>query len=111
VASHRKRKKNISCLEDNGIVMEDDSGMLQHAMEFYKKLFGTETKENIKVGEDFWSDDEKITREETEALEVELSENEIRRAIFESYAEGALDQMVSLSSSTKTSGLLLKQIS
>jgi uncharacterized glyoxalase superfamily protein PhnB len=69
--------------------MEDDSSMLTHAMEFYRKLFGTESKENIKLSEDFWSEDEKITKEENEALEAELTEDEIRRAVFDSYAEGA----------------------
>jgi hypothetical protein len=39
VANHRKRNKEISCLEDNGVIMEDDSSMLNHAKEFYKKTF------------------------------------------------------------------------
>jgi hypothetical protein len=52
LANHRKRKKNILCLEDNGIIMEDDSSMLKHAMEFYRKMFGTKSKENIKLSED-----------------------------------------------------------
>jgi hypothetical protein len=32
--------------------MEDDSSMLKHAMEFYRKMFGTKSKENIKLSED-----------------------------------------------------------
>jgi uncharacterized glyoxalase superfamily protein PhnB len=91
--------------------MEDDSSMLTHAMEFYRKLFGTESKENIKLSEDFWSEDEKITKEENETLEAELTEDEIRRAVFDSYAEGPLALMGFLFSSIKKSGLLLKQIS
>jgi hypothetical protein len=78
----------ISCLEDNGIIMEDDSSMLNHAKEFYKRLFGEEDKENIRLREEFWTMDEKVSSEENEALEAELSEEEIRRAVFESYAEG-----------------------
>jgi hypothetical protein len=63
--------------------------MLKHAKEFYKKLFGEEEKENIRLGEDFWNMDEKISCEENEALEADLSKEEVRRAIVESYAEGA----------------------
>jgi hypothetical protein len=42
------------------------------------------------LGEEFWTMDKKVSSEENEALEAKLSEEEIRRAIFESYAEGAL---------------------
>jgi hypothetical protein len=55
-----------------------------------KKLFGQEDKENIRLGEEFWTMDEKVSSEENEALEAKLFEEEIRRAVFESYAEGAL---------------------
>jgi hypothetical protein len=90
VANHKKRNKEITCLEDNGVIMEDDSSMLNHAKEFYKKLFGQEDKENIRLGEEFWTMDKNVSSEENEALEAKLSEEEIMRAIFESYAEGAL---------------------
>jgi hypothetical protein len=69
--------------------MEDDSSMLNHAMDFYKKLFGDEAKKNIRLSENFWSADEKVFSQENEALEAKLYEDEIRKAIFESYVEGA----------------------
>jgi hypothetical protein len=67
--------------------MEDDSSMLNHAMDFYKKLFGDEAKKNIRLSENFWSADEKVSGKENEALEAKLSEDEIRKAIFGSYVE------------------------
>jgi hypothetical protein len=30
--------------------------MLEHATEFYKKLFGREPRENFRLEEDFWED-------------------------------------------------------
>jgi hypothetical protein len=75
---------------------------------FIKKLFGEEAKKNIRLSENFWSADEKVFSEENEALEAKLYEDEIRKAIFESYVEGAPAQMGSLSSSTKNSVMLLK---
>jgi hypothetical protein len=53
-------------------------------------MFGDEEKDNIRLAEDFWSEDEKTNNEENEALEADLSEEEIKRAVFESYAKGAL---------------------
>jgi hypothetical protein len=82
LANQRKRKKNISCLENEGLILEDNSIMLDLAMVLYKKLFGEENKENIRLGEDVWAEDEKILREENEAPEANFSEEEIRRAVF-----------------------------
>jgi hypothetical protein len=63
--------------------------MLKHAVEFYKTLFGKEPKENIRIGEDFWEDDELVTTEENAMLEAPFYEDEIKKAIDDSYAEGA----------------------
>jgi hypothetical protein len=88
-ANQRKRKKCINSLEEDGVKYEDNEGMIKHATEFYKKLFGKEPKENIELDENFWDDDEKVTQEENLILEAELTEEEIKRAIDGSYAEGA----------------------
>jgi hypothetical protein len=76
-------------LEDDGVVWDDNDAMLKHAMSFYKKLFGEEPKVNIRLGEAFWSEDEMVKIEENEALEADFSEEEIKKAVFDSYAEGA----------------------
>jgi uncharacterized glyoxalase superfamily protein PhnB len=82
--------------------------MLEHAVDYYKSLFGTEQRENMRMADDFWEDDEKVTATENNLLEAEFSEEEIKRAIDGSYAEGPLVLMDSLSSSIKNSGLLSK---
>jgi hypothetical protein len=63
--------------------------MLEHAMEFYKNLFGKEDRNNIRLQEGFWGDDEKVSHDENLELESDLSENEILLAIKGSYSEGA----------------------
>jgi hypothetical protein len=63
--------------------------MLKNAMQFYKTLFGNEPKENIKLGVEFWNDEEKISPEENEMLEASFSEDEIREVVYGSYAKGA----------------------
>jgi hypothetical protein len=42
------------------------------------------------IDEDFWGEDDKVTVQENVMLEASFSEEEIKMAIFESYAKGAL---------------------
>ena len=63
--------------------------MLEHVVRFYKSLFGREAEGNVKLGSDFWEDDELVTREENGILEGPFSEEEVKEAVFGSYAEGA----------------------
>jgi hypothetical protein len=62
--------------------------MLKHAMNFYKTLFREEPKEGISIGEDFWDAMDKISPEENEVLEAGFSKEEIKKTVFDSYAEG-----------------------
>jgi hypothetical protein len=50
-------------------------------------MFGREPRSNISLGTDFWGDE--VTSEENELLEAQYSEEEIKKAIFDCYAEGA----------------------
>jgi hypothetical protein len=66
----------------------DKVGMLKHDVQFYKTLFGKEQRENVRLDEGFWDEEERITLEENELLEAPFSEV-IRKAIDGSYAGGA----------------------
>jgi hypothetical protein len=77
-----KKEKNISYLEDDGVVWDDNDAMLKHAMNFYKTLFGEEPKVNIRLGEAFWSEDEMVKIEENKALEADFSEEVIKNSCF-----------------------------
>lgn len=63
--------------------------MLEHAVKFYDNLFGEEQRSGVKLDEDFWKEEEKVTHEENDMLEADITEDEIKEAIFGSYAEGA----------------------
>ena len=53
MANQRRRKKTINALEGPEGLIEDTPGMLQHAGEFYKNLFGFEPRLGISLGENF----------------------------------------------------------
>jgi hypothetical protein len=63
--------------------------MLSIACDFYKNLFGFETKPNLHLGMNFWDPADLVTSAENELLEKPFSEEEIKAAIFGSYANGA----------------------
>jgi hypothetical protein len=70
-------------------LITDKKGMIDHVADFYKTLFGREDRDNIKLPENFWEEEEKVIKEENDMLEAPFSEEEIKRAIDGSYAEGA----------------------
>jgi hypothetical protein len=88
-AIQRKRKKVIDSLEENGQVFDTGPEILKLGTDFYKRLFGEEPRENFRLDDEFWDDSEKISLEENQMLEAELTEEEIKRAIDNSYSEGA----------------------
>jgi hypothetical protein len=79
--------------------------MLKHAVEFYKTLFGKEPKENIRIGEDFWEEDELVTAEENAMLEAPFSEDEIKKQLMIHMLKGLLAWMVFPFCSIKSSDL------
>jgi hypothetical protein len=50
----RRRRKIIAGLEDNGVLLTDNSSMIKHATEFYKKLFGKENRDEFRLDDNFW---------------------------------------------------------
>jgi hypothetical protein len=44
--------------------------MLNHSVDFYKNLFGAELVSGVKLDEDFWGEDDKVTTLENEMLET-----------------------------------------
>lgn len=68
------------------IKVADDTN---HAVDFYKSLFGREPDTNVKLDADFWDEDEKVSYVENELLEAPFTEEEIKVAVFGSYADGA----------------------
>jgi hypothetical protein len=72
------------------IVFTENKDLINHVVQFYKKIFGKEPRENMQLDDNFWVEDEKVTQEENVELEKEFSAEEVKNAIDESYAEGVL---------------------
>jgi hypothetical protein len=49
-----KKKKIISCLEQDGVTFFENKDMIDHVMQFYKQLFQEEPRTNIELDEGFW---------------------------------------------------------
>jgi hypothetical protein len=107
-ANQRKRSKAITQLENNGKTFNDTPSMMNHAKDFYKKMFGFEPKSNISLSEDFWNVNEMVSSEDNEMLEAEFSEEEIKRAIYGHMLRELLDLLTSHFSSTKDFGNSLR---
>lgn len=80
----------MEALEGPNGVIKDDQGMLKVVVGFYKDLFKKENRGNISLGENFWSEIDKITQEENDILSAPFTKNEIKEAIFSCYVEGSL---------------------
>lgn len=89
LANQRRRKKTITSLEGPNGVVHDTPAMLQIAINFYKNLFGKEDRMDINLDPDFWDPTNIVTDEENELLAQPFSEEEIKEAVFSSYADGA----------------------
>jgi hypothetical protein len=67
--------------------------MIKVASDYYKDLFGWEARPVISLRDDFFSPSEMVTLEENLILEGRFYVEQIKEAIFKSYADGdaALD--------------------
>jgi len=60
-----------------------------HAVDFYKSLFGKEETQGVSLSNSFWEESEKVSSVEKDFLEAPFSEEEMKNAVFGSYADGA----------------------
>jgi hypothetical protein len=89
IANHRNRKKRIDRLRGpNGMVTET-SEILKIAANYYKELFGWEDRGNTSLDSHFLEASDRVSPRENAELTTPFSEQEIKRVIFDSYAEGA----------------------
>jgi hypothetical protein len=64
IANQRARKERIAFLESDEGLLEDNQSMLDHVINFYKKLFGLEKNLGVKLSEDFREEGDKVTMHE-----------------------------------------------
>jgi hypothetical protein len=89
VASQRRRKTTIFSLDGPDGAVETNEEMLDAASEYYKNLFKFEPRPEMNISNEFFSREEKFSKEESESLESKFTEIEIKKSMFESYPDGA----------------------
>jgi hypothetical protein len=89
VANYRNRKRNVLILDGPEGPVVEQKAMMEVDVNFYKDLCKREGRPNIRLAEDFWSHNEKVTEEENNVLTAPFSELEIKEAVFSCYADGA----------------------
>jgi mannosylglycoprotein endo-beta-mannosidase len=89
MANKRRRKKQIVSLEGPDGEVNDIGGMIGIAVQYYKKLFGAKNMMDINLSNDFWNHSEMVSEAHNNELDRDFSEEEVKAAVFGSYAEGA----------------------
>jgi hypothetical protein len=89
VANQGRRKTTIHSVEGPDGMTNNTFDILKVASEYYKNLFRYEPRPNVNIDAEFFSREEKLGAHDREMLENGFSEEEIRRAVFESYSDGA----------------------
>jgi hypothetical protein len=105
VANQRRRKKMIQFLDGPDGPVTETKDMIGIAMDYYNNLFGFEDRPDIRFKPDFFSNEEKVKDDENEMLSRSFLEEEIREAVFSSYAVESLGLMVCLLCFIKPSGM------
>jgi hypothetical protein len=106
VASQRSRKTTLFSLDGPDGAVETNEGMLDVTTKYYKKIFKFEPRPEMNIFNEFFSREEKVSREELEILESRFTETKIKKAVFDSYPDGALALMGFLLGFIKKFGIL-----
>jgi hypothetical protein len=89
MANKKRRRKQISVLEGDDGEVHDTEGMIKIAVHYYKKLFTAEDKLSVHLSDTFWNPNESVSGAQDNYLEAAFTHEEIKNAVFGSYAEGA----------------------
>jgi hypothetical protein len=82
VANGKKRKNMIFQIERGDELLQSEKDILARASQYYKTLFGHEEKPVFNLDPVCWTQEEKVTEEENEALTRHFSLEELKKAIF-----------------------------
>jgi hypothetical protein len=89
VANQRRTKKQICQLQGDEGMVDNNKGMLDIVVNYYKTLFCKEPCLDVDIVDDFWDPEDMVSQNHNEMLDAPFSEKEVKEAIFGSYAEGA----------------------
>ena len=83
VANGKKRKNTIFSIQKDGVEIDNTEEILKLATEYYKDLFGHSSNTDIKLDQDCWTSEEKVTWAEGEELCRKFEMEEVQKAIFD----------------------------
>jgi hypothetical protein len=63
-------------------VVHNTEDIRKIATNYYKNLFKFEDRPDIRINDDFFEEEDKVSLEETAILEAPFSEEEVKKAIF-----------------------------
>lgn len=66
IANGRKRKSTIISLENEGLIIKGDENLLNHAIEYYSKLFGPEESHDIHLDSSIQENQHRVSEENSE---------------------------------------------
>lgn len=81
LANGRRKKCEISQLEEGDRVINDPKELKVRIEDYYKKLFGHEQRGDIKLQEHFWREEGKLSNEETNFLDMNFTMDEVEMAV------------------------------
>lgn len=87
--ANQRRKTLIHALEGPQGTATETKDMIEVASSFYKDLFCFEDREGFSLAQDFFSEGEKVTAADNSVLQAPFSEQEVKKVVFDSYADGA----------------------
>jgi hypothetical protein len=90
VANQRKRKTTVHDIEGPKGAVTKTKEIIGVATQYCKDLFKFEPRPNMNISEIFYSVEDEVTQEENRVLEERFTEDEVKKAVFESYPKGAL---------------------
>jgi hypothetical protein len=74
VANQRRRKKQIGQLQGDTWMVEDNKGMLDIDVNYYKNLFCKEPCIDIVLVDDFWDPEDMVSQDHNDMLNAVFSE-------------------------------------
>jgi hypothetical protein len=87
--ANQRRKKQSTIFEGPQGNVEDTIGILKLLSNTTSLYLVLRKKLNIDLSESFWDSDELVNAEDNKLSEADFTEQEVKDAVFGSYAEGA----------------------
>jgi mannosylglycoprotein endo-beta-mannosidase len=81
IANGRKGKNTMYSLKKDDVNIQGTTDLLEHALEYYKGLFGPGEGNNMALDANIWSVEEKLNEDDNEVLNEPFSESEIKNAL------------------------------